>query len=137
MRFCRGLILAANAVDCARLAFRPEPPRTLAYYGAHELTHVVVAELVGPLRFYLMPNWVREGLPDYAAFPPETAVSLYAQIGERERDSAMIRDHGVYAHYRLLVAYFLDAGWSVEDLLDTDMAFEEAQAMAFEGLRER
>ena len=75
--------------------FRTQPPRTLAYYGAHELTHVQTVRAVGVVRFHLMPAWVREGLADYVGMPPESAAALHASIGSRKADLDMIKAHGV------------------------------------------
>jgi hypothetical protein len=46
------------------------PPRTLSYYLIHEITHLMVAERVGPLRIVRMPRWVSEGFADYVALGP-------------------------------------------------------------------
>ena len=116
--------------------YRPHPPRTLVYYGAHELTHVAMAEIVDPVSFYRMPEWIREGIADYVGLPRENASSLYAKIGENEPDIDMMRTHGVYAPYRLLVTYFVDeAGWSIDQLLESELSLEEAQAIAFGALK--
>lgn len=116
--------------------YRTQPPRTLVYYGAHELTHVATAEKVGWVEFYRTSVWVKEGIADYVALPSETAVELYLKIGERKADLEMMKTHGVYAPYRLLVTYFLEeAGWTIDQLLDCRLTFEEAQAIAFESLR--
>src|SRR5436190_1728698 len=42
------------------------PPRTLAYYMAHEITHSLTAEHLGPMRVWnrRLPQWVREGYAD-------------------------------------------------------------------------
>jgi hypothetical protein len=55
--FARDRLLTQNgeAID---------PPRTLGYYGAHELAHVRTGERAGVLRLLLMPRWVAEGLAD-------------------------------------------------------------------------
>ena len=118
--------------------YRTQPPRTLVYYGAHELTHVATAAKVGWTNFYRTPVWVKEGIADYVALPSETAAELYLKIGEREADLEMMKTHGVYAPYRLLVTYFLEeSGWTIDQLLDCRLTFEEAQAIVFESLREQ
>lgn len=112
--------------------YRPHPPRTLVYYGVHELMHVVTIKNVGWYRFATMPVWVREGLADYVAMPTERADKLYAKIGQKKLDLSMMKAHGVYAPYRLLVIYFLEEeGWSIERLLESDLTLEEAQAIVF------
>ena len=84
-----------------------------------------------------MPVWVREGIADYVAMPPESAATLFSKIGERDADLAMMRAYGVYAPYRLLVTYFLEeAGWSIDQLLASDLTLEEAREIVFEELRQ-
>lgn len=43
------------------------PPRTLAYYGAHEIAHSFTAERLGAGKLWNreLPQWVREGYADY------------------------------------------------------------------------
>ena len=116
--------------------YRTQPPRTLDYFGAHELTHVATLETLGLIQFYQTPTWVIEGIADYVAMPPESAADLYAKIGEQDADLAMMRAHGVYAPYRLLVTYFLEEeGWSIDQLLATDWTLGEARAVVFPALR--
>lgn len=43
------------------------PPRTLAYYSAHEVTHLLTGEQVGAYGFVAMPVWISEGIADYVA----------------------------------------------------------------------
>jgi len=115
--------------------YRPAPPRDLAYYGAHELTHVSTANAVGSFRLQTMPVWVREGIADYVAMPDESAASLYSKIGSKDSDLDMMNEHGVYAPYRLLVTYFLeDNEWSVEQLLESNLSISEAQALVYREL---
>ena len=116
--------------------YRTQPPRTLVYYGSHELTHIATAEKVGWNQFYRMPDWIREGIADYAALPREEATQLYSIIGEREADLEMMKAHGVYAPYRLLVTYFLEeAKWTIDQLLESRLTLEEVQAIVFDSLR--
>ena len=119
----------------APTGYRPKPPRTLAYYGTHELSHVTMAKKLGWVRFHLMPLWVREGLPDYIAMPPETAKALYRKIGQNDASLPMMKSYGVYAPYRLLVAYFLEhENWSLEKLMASDLSLSQARAIAFKSL---
>lgn len=116
--------------------YRTQPPRTLDYYGAHELTHVMTANAVGLLRFQQMPEWVREGLADYVALEREKSAELFAKIGERDADLPMMRAYGVYAPYRLLVTHFLEEkGWSIDQLLQSELTLVEARAIVFRDLR--
>lgn len=106
-------------------------PRTLAYFCAHELTHVVTGEHVGVVAFYRMPEWVREGIADYAAFRPHQSFEqLHIALGDRPVDNRMMQTYGSYPRYRLLVTYFLEKkNWSVDRLLATRLSEDEALAM--------
>jgi hypothetical protein len=107
------------------------PPRTLAYFCAHELTHIVVGEHLGVIASERQPKWVHEGFPDYVAIENrQTFEELRAALGERPVDVRMMQQYGAYPRYRLVVTYFLEKkGWSVEELLRTRLSFEEASAM--------
>lgn len=115
--------------------YRIQPPRTLAYYGAHEFTHIATFNTLGLVDYYLLPAWVREGLADYVAMPRERASSLYARIGQNDADIEMMKAYGVYAPFRLLVTWLLEEeGWSVDQLLTTRLSLEEARARVFSSL---
>jgi hypothetical protein len=93
-------------------------PRTLDYYIAHELTHELTGCLVGPWRFYRMPQWIREGYADYVgkgdSFRYEEARQAFLS-GVPEMD---FQRSGLYWRFHLLVSYLLDHhDWSVERLL--------------------
>ncbi len=107
------------------------PPRTLAYFCAHELTHIVVFEHLGLIASERQPQWVHEGFPDYVAIENrESFEELRKALGGRPVDVPMMQHYGAYPRYRLLVTYFLERkGWSVEDLLRTTLSFEEASAI--------
>ena len=107
------------------------PPRTLAYFCAHELTHVVTGEHVGVVAFHLMPEWAREGFADYVAFRPRQSFEqLRAALGERPVDNSMMQSFGSYPRHRLLVTYFLEKrNWSIDELLATRLSEDEALSM--------
>jgi hypothetical protein len=112
-----------------RLSGAPvEAPRTLAYYGAHEIAHSLTGEAVGPLRYHRLPAWVREGLADYIALPDERDLDgLRAKLaaGDPALDP---RKSGLYARYRLLVTLALERrGWTLERLLDAPPSRTEAE----------
>jgi hypothetical protein len=107
------------------------PPRTLAYFCAHELTHIVVGEHLGVIGSESQPQWVHEGFPDYVAIESRQSFEeLWDALGERPVDVPMMQKYGAYPRYRLLVTYFIEKkGWSVDDLLRTRLTFDEAMAM--------
>lgn len=121
----------------SRSGYRPEPPRTLGYYGAHELTHVVMSKKLGWVRFLLLPKWIREGMADYVAMPDESADKLFMKIGKKKADLPMMKTYGVYAPFRLLVAFFLEnQHWSADRLMASDLSFDQARKIVFAALEQ-
>ena len=92
--------------------------RTLDYYVAHELTHELTGRLVGPLGFYKMPQWIREGYADYVG---KGTAFRYAEARQAFLAGAPEMDFqrsGLYQRFNLLVAYLLDhQHWTVDRLL--------------------
>lgn len=107
------------------------PPRTLAYFCAHELTHLVVKEHLGLFASEHQPTWVHEGVPDYVAIEQRQSFDqLNAALGDREADVPMMMAYGSYPRFRLLVTYFLERkGWSVDELMRTKLSYDEAMAL--------
>jgi len=92
--------------------------RTLDYFVVHEVTHELTGRAVGPLRFYQMPQWIREGYADYvgkgAAFDyGEARRAFLADAPEMDWKRS-----GLYWRFHLRVAYLLDhRHWTVDRLL--------------------
>lgn len=106
------------------------PPRTLSYFMAHEIGHSLIGARVGVIGNHLLPTWIKEGMCDYIGFGD------YVDIGELTR--ALIEDKpemnpaksGLYARYRLLVAFMLkQEGWSIDRLLTSGLPLGEAEAI--------
>lgn len=106
------------------------PPRSLSYYGAHEIAHLAAAQRVGHWRAFVMPEWVREGIADYAALGPvRDLVALRRELGERPLGRKDWDAHGYYVRYRMLVTHYLDKEqWTLDQLMAADLS--EAQAKA-------
>lgn len=104
------------------------PPRTLAYYGIHELTHVLTGKRTGTLRYHQLPEWIREGLSDYVALgPPDDISALDARLADAPIDLDLMNELGVYVRHRMLVAWYLEhENWSLDQLLASDMTAEAA-----------
>jgi len=104
------------------------PPRTLAYYAAHEIGHDFIARRIGVRANWALPAWIREGLADYIAFGGDVDIdALLAALRRGDFDLDPKRS-GTYARYRLLVAWMLEReGWSVDRLLASDMPQGEAE----------
>lgn len=109
-----------------------DPPRTLAYYAAHEITHSFTARKRGPARLWnkLFRSWVREGYADYVGMGGHIDLDeLY------RRYTADGAKGDPYLPYRLLCAYFLDReGWSLESLLESKLTAAEAEARMRQGM---
>jgi hypothetical protein len=94
------------------------PDRPLDYFIAHEIAHTLAKNAAGSYHHLSLPEYVREGYPDYiakgSAFNYEEARSAFLS-GAPEMDRWR---SGLYLRYHLLVAHLLDKeGWSIERLL--------------------
>jgi hypothetical protein len=123
--------LSGADFDAGRLihnGYVPPPPRKLAYYCAHELTHEIAMER-GVFRH--APAWVNEGFADYVGIEKRQSFEdLRDAIGERSADVPMMVRYGGYPRYRLLVTYFLEKkGWSVDQLFQSRLTEDEANAL--------
>jgi hypothetical protein len=123
--FKSGLLIAPSGAIM-------QPPRTLAYYGAHEAAHLLTGRQVGSIDYLSMPEWIREGVADYVGLE---GAADYAELANAasglhgQTPLAVINRFGVYPKYRLLVAYFLERkGWSFERLLGSGMSLAEAES---------
>jgi hypothetical protein len=105
-----GVVFGASGVPAP-------PPRTLAYFAAHEIGHNLTGEAIGPRAYFRLPVWVREGVADYIGFAGAVDVADLARqlrAGADELDPRL----GFYARYRLLVAYLIkNKGWSIVRIL--------------------
>ncbi len=137
--FLRRASVEQNAVFGASGKPAP-PPRTLAYYAAHEITHTLTSERLGPGRLWnsALPQWVREGYADYVGMGGHIDVDdLYRRYRAGEPDLDYRRS-GTYARFRLLVAYFLErGGWTIDDLLASTLSQEKAEALMNAGMGAR
>jgi len=103
------------------------PPRTLAYLCAHELTHVITWEHIGPASFRL-PRWVFEGFADYVGIETRQSFDeLWNALGDQPDNDIIRVKFGSYPRYRMMVTYFIEKeGWSVDQILQTRLTEEEA-----------
>jgi len=106
-----------------------QPPRTLAYYIAHEIGHTLSAERVGVVAYRSVPRWIREGIADYIGFGSRVAVDKLL-TALRAGDPRLDPKSGNYARYRLLVAALVQRDhWPLERLLESDMTQAEAEGI--------
>jgi hypothetical protein len=126
--FVRDASFADNRLISPRGVFVPGD-RTLDYFIAHEVTHQITGRAIGPVLFYRLPQWVREGYADYvgkgSSFHYDDARRAFL-AGASEMD---FKKTGQYRRFHLLVAYMLDhRGWSVMKLLQHPPAQDEIEA---------
>jgi len=105
-------------------------PRTLAYYAAHEIGHSLIGRRYGALANWSLPVWIREGLADYVGFGGEVDIEALAAAMRRGDPDLDPHRSGLYARYRLLVAFMLEReGWSVDRLLQSNTPIAEAEGL--------
>ncbi len=106
------------------------PPRTLAFFCAPELTHIVEGEHLGVIASERQPSWVHEGFADYVGIEQRQSFEeLNTALGTRETDVPMMMAYGSYPRFRLLVTYFLEKkGWTIDELMRTRLTYEQAMA---------
>lgn len=133
----RNVFLRRSDIDADTLyggSGKPtQPPRTLTYYGAHEIAHSLTGEREGLRHLYNwgLPVWVREGYADYVGLggPGQIDVTAYYKR-YRAHDPHFVVGSGFYDRYRMLTAFFLDERhWSVTQLLACNMTIEQAQSV--------
>jgi hypothetical protein len=108
-----------------------EPPRTLAYYIAHEIGHTLTAEHVGLYRYHRdVPRWMREGVADYIGLGGKVDIEKLARGFRFKNERLDPIKSDPYARYRLLVAELLGRkGWTMDRLLQSGISQVEAEAI--------
>jgi hypothetical protein len=116
--FLRDSIIEENCLIGPK-GSRVPGERTLDYFIAHEITHTLTGQAVGPIDYHRLPQWKREGYADYigkgAAFNYDEAKQAFL-ANDPKMDWAQ---SGLYWRFHLLVAHLLDKQhWSVQRLLE-------------------
>ena len=93
--------------------------RTLDYFIAHEITHQLTGRATGPLCYFRLPQWMREGYANYVgkgnSFDYNEARRAFLAAAP-EMDW---KKSGLYWRFHLLVAQLLDhQHWSVARMLE-------------------
>jgi hypothetical protein len=119
--FTRNVYLRESDFAAGRL-IPPSPradmtDRPMAYYLAHEFTHVMESRALGRAPSLRYPHWLLEGYADYVGkagrFDYAANLALL-QAGAPELDW---RRSGLYRVYHLETAYYLERrGWTVAEL---------------------
>lgn len=115
--FLRDSIIEENCLIGPK-GSRVPGERTLDYFIAHEITHTLTGQAVGPIDYHRLPQWKREGYADYvgkgAAFNYDEAKRAFL-ANDPKMDWAK---SGLYWRFHLLVAHLLEKKhWSVQQLL--------------------
>lgn len=114
------------------------PPRTLAYYTAHEIGHSLIARHVGALANWRLPAWQREGMADFIGYGGDVDIAALIRAFRAGDPDLDPKRSGTYSRYRLLVAYFLKhEGWSVDRLLASGVTRAEAEHRLMVGMLEQ
>lgn len=106
------------------------PPRTLAYFVAHEIGHSLVSGRIGKIGNKLLPTWIEEGVPDYIGFGGDVDIDGLTRALAEDKPEMNSAKSGLYARYRLLVAFMLEReGWTIDRLLESHLSQEDAEAI--------
>jgi hypothetical protein len=128
----RNVFIRESDIDndrVLRTAGPVPPPRTLAYYAAHEIAHSLAGEALGPFAYHSLPAWIREGVADYIGLAEKVDFEDLIERLRADDPELDPKRSGLYLRYRLLVSYFVDhEHWSLEQLLASPMPQPEAEA---------
>ncbi len=127
-----AVFLRASNIDRDRLlrlnGEEVEPPRTLAYFAAHEIAHSLIGQHVGAIANWRLRLWIREGLCDYVGFGGDVDIDGLARKFRARDPDLDPKQSGTYARYRLLVAFYLQREkWSVDRLLGSQLSQADAE----------
>jgi hypothetical protein len=133
-----NIFLRAVDFDADRLIGPSGTPvpgeRTVTYFITHEIMHTLIADELGALAYWRLPDWKDEGYSDHvakgASFQYDHALGQL-RSGDREMDP---RKSGLYLRYNLRVAYLLDRkGISVHELLNQEFEPVNLEAEMLDG----
>jgi hypothetical protein len=96
--------------------------RTLTYFIAHEITHIMTVRRLGPLGYMHLEAWQREGYADYVGKGGAFDFAATLRDFNAGADALDPKRSGLYLRYHLLVAHLLDQkGMTVDALLSAGM----------------
>jgi hypothetical protein len=117
-----------------------QPPRTLAYYAAHEITHSFTSRHLGVRHLWnrRLPQWVREGYAEYVGLGFSLDLDdLYRRYKAGDPEMRFRTSH-TYGQFALLTAYFLQREhWSVDQLLASRLSLDQADDRMERGMTHR
>ena len=122
--FSRHVFLRPSRIERDRLVgpsgAEASGDRTLTYFIAHEITHIMTVRRLGPLRYMNLEAWQREGYADYVG--KSGAFDFAATLRDFNAGAPSLdpKRSGLYLRYHLLVAHLLDhEGMTADALLST------------------
>src|SRR6185295_11719997 len=96
--------------------------RTLTYFIAHEITHIMTARRLGRRGYFGLETWQREGYADYVGKGGSFDFAAVLRDFKAEAPALDPSRSGLYLRYHLLVAHLLDdKGMTAEALLSGEM----------------
>ncbi len=105
------------------------PDRPLAYFIAHEITHNLTSRFIGPLSFWRMPAWKKEGYADYVGKGGQFDFQKNLELFKKNDPTLNPSTSGLYLRYHLLVAFLLDyKKISVDEMLKGNSNREALEA---------
>jgi hypothetical protein len=133
-----NIFLRAVDFDADRLIGPSGTPvpgeRTLTYFITHEIMHTLIADELGALTYWRLPDWKDEGYSDLvakgASFHFDHALE---QLRSRDREMDPRRS-GLYLRYNLLVAYLFDRKkLSIHEMLNQEFDPVSLEAEMLDG----
>ncbi len=102
--------------------------RTLDYFAAHEIAHTLVKQRTGIVKHEQLPEYVREGIPDFIGMGESFSYSkalmdFLNEVPEMDRARS-----GLYYRYHFLITYLMnEKGWSELKLIQSPHTQREVE----------
>ena len=123
--FIRESDIKKNKIIKEKPIYSPEI-RTLAYYMAHEITHVM-QQKISQLMPLKSPKYIVEGYADYIGKLPNFEYKQYLEDYKNHTKFMDIKS-GMYNRYHLLIAHLMQKrGMSYKEVVEQGMSMEEVE----------
>ena len=81
-----------------------EEDRPLHYFVAHETSHAMTHDRIGVIRYFMLPEWIREGVAESVA---RINPSFEKTVTMNEESPADLDGHGGYLRFKLRIEYLM------------------------------
>jgi hypothetical protein len=81
-----------------------EEDRPLHYFVAHEASHAMTHDRIGVIRYFMLPEWIREGVAESVA---RINPSFEKTVTMNVKSPADLDGHGGYLRYKLRIEYLM------------------------------